>query len=187
MLVDYIYIYTNRYNLRSQPDRAQIDDSPERTRTSMSLDKSDLQTNAERAAGLEHLNPTLFHISMYSLADRLLMEELKDLAKRSLVFHFIAAFEPRDFARCVTEIYSTTPVSDRGLRDLLVELVVRNHERMVSHFSEYFSLEEILMECPDFAIDFSIALMVFRWENSEDHRNMLIFRWSDGRINHFIL
>ena len=68
----------------------------------------------------------LFHISMYSLADRLLMEGLKALAMDYVEHELVQRLDASSFPEAISEIYLSTPSHDRGLRDLAIKTTM-NH------------------------------------------------------------
>ncbi|KAJ5710342.1 hypothetical protein N7488_004498 [Penicillium malachiteum] len=74
---------------------------------------------------------SLFHVSMYALADRLLIPALKQLA----ISKFDRLTRSRDI-KClclgyvVRSIYTSTPPSDRAMRDIITKRVAENMDRL---------------------------------------------------------
>lgn len=67
-----------------------------------------------------------FHILMYSLADRMFINGLKALSKENVAKELARQLDARTFPHAIHEIYSSTPASDRGLRDLVVGITMDN-------------------------------------------------------------
>lgn len=64
---------------------------------------------------------------MYSLADRLLTRELKALSKDKFEKELARLrLDPSTFPHIISGIYSSTPESDWGLRDLAVKMTMDN-------------------------------------------------------------
>jgi hypothetical protein len=61
-------------------------------------------------------------LRVYALADRFLMEELKEYAFQK----FNAKIERLWISDCVREVYCTTANSDRRMRDSVVKIAVKN-------------------------------------------------------------
>lgn len=67
-----------------------------------------------------------FHILMYSLADRLFIEGLKALSKENVEHELVQRLDASSFSEAISEIYRSTPIHDRGLRDLAIKTTM-NH------------------------------------------------------------
>ena len=67
-----------------------------------------------------------FHILMYSLADRLFIEGLKALSKENVEHELVQRLDASSFSKAISEIYRSTPIHDRGLRDLAIKTAM-NH------------------------------------------------------------
>ena len=65
-----------------------------------------------------------FYILIYSLADRMFIHGLKALSKENVAKELAQQLEARTFPHAIHEIYSSTPASDRGLRDLVVGITM---------------------------------------------------------------
>lgn len=112
------------------------------------------QRRKSQAENVQHVDPLCFHVWIYALADRLLIEGLKVLAGR--YFHELleSSLDSPSFARAVEEVYSSTPPEDRGLRDLVIQVTLKN----LSTLRRTGSLsDDLFRNVPDFAVDFSIA------------------------------
>ncbi|KAI1127660.1 BTB/POZ protein [Nemania abortiva] len=103
--------------------------------------------------GPDHVSALLFDAKVYSAADRYLMPHLKDHAKGK----FNAAIDVKwntaehlgDLESVIKEVYSSTPHTDRGLRDLVVSSC---HGRLAT-ISKHESFRTILDETFGFAGD----------------------------------
>ena len=93
-----------------------------------------------------------FHARMYSVGDYFQIPGLKATAQR----YFRAAFESIQsryaFYVTVEAVYSSTPVSDRGLRDMVVDLVLEEPQ-WVRYGEEPMLYDGLLRDVPEFAID----------------------------------
>ena len=65
-----------------------------------------------------------FHILMYSLADRLFIEGLKALSKENVEHELVQRLDVSSFTEAISEIYRSTPIHDRGLRDLAIKTTI---------------------------------------------------------------
>lgn len=67
-----------------------------------------------------------FHIAMYSLADRMLIEGLKTPSKSKFEGELRQKLDLDFFPGMIRDIYTSTPQTDRGLRDLVVRLTMEH-------------------------------------------------------------
>ncbi|OJZ79482.1 hypothetical protein ASPFODRAFT_201375 [Aspergillus luchuensis CBS 106.47] len=107
------------------------------------------------------LDPLSFHILMYSLADRLLITGLKALTKKKVEHEMGQRLDATSFPQAVLDIYNSTPKSDRGLRDLAVDITMRNLTtlRRKDDAADAILQETLLDSVPQFARDLLIAMM----------------------------
>ncbi|CAG8893511.1 unnamed protein product [Penicillium egyptiacum] len=120
-VIDYLYtldyhmeVHTPETDLSQEPDGEEAQDSP---------NKPD-SINEDKATACNTLS---LYISMYSLADRLLIHGLKALSKEKFEKELARRWlDPSTFSHAVSEIYNSTPESDRGLRDLIVNVTMDN-------------------------------------------------------------
>ncbi|ORY18160.1 hypothetical protein BCR34DRAFT_583092 [Clohesyomyces aquaticus] len=70
--------------------------------------------------GAQVANPLLIHASMYALADRYGIPTLSEMAKGKFFDSLRDHWDSEDFVEAVAYIYSSTPDSDRGLRDTVI-------------------------------------------------------------------
>lgn len=69
-------------------------------------------------------DPISFHILMYSLADRLFIQDLKALSKQNVEWELVEQLDANLFPLAVIEIYNSTPQTNRDLRDLAVKITL---------------------------------------------------------------
>jgi len=69
---------------------------------------------------IEVANPLTIHAKMYALGDKYQVEGLCDLAKRKFETCLSEHAHSEDFIEAVQIAYSTTPDSNRGLRDAVI-------------------------------------------------------------------
>ncbi|KAI1326540.1 BTB/POZ protein [Xylariaceae sp. FL0255] len=111
--------------------------------------------------------PLQFDAMVYSIADRYIIPQLKEYARKNFETGIRQnwgqseeAFEmeadektevevPEDLPSVVFEVYETTPESDRTLRDLVVGICHRNN----AIFSQDETFQATLSEVPSFAAD----------------------------------
>ncbi|OOF90629.1 hypothetical protein ASPCADRAFT_135080 [Aspergillus carbonarius ITEM 5010] len=107
------------------------------------------------------LDPLSFHILMYSLADRLLVTGLKALAQKKVEYEMAQRLDAASFPQAVLEIYNSTPKSDRGLRDLAVDITLRNLSllRQKDEATDAIFQDTLLDSVPQFSRDLLIAMM----------------------------
>ncbi|KAB8069152.1 hypothetical protein BDV29DRAFT_195116 [Aspergillus leporis] len=98
---------------------------------------------------------------MYSLADRMIIKGLKYLSRRKVEPEMTQRLERDSFPQAVFEIYNSTPLSDRGLRDLTVKITMdhlptlRKEQDGVPAVFEDGLLESV----PQFAYDLLLAMI----------------------------
>jgi hypothetical protein len=114
---------------------------------------------------LEHtpaaFDPLSFHILMYCLADRMLIEDLKSLSKQKAERELIHGLDANSFTRAILEIYNATPADDRGLRDMAVR-VTMDHLTMLSTGDGAAPVtfqNSLLKSVPQFCFDLLVAIV----------------------------
>ena len=97
-----------------------------------------------------------FHAQMYSVGDYFQIPRLKATAQR----YFRAAFESvrsrYAFYVTVEGVYSSTPASDRELREMVIKLVI-DYPQRVRGGDEPMLYDGLLRDVPEFAIDICLA------------------------------
>lgn len=102
----------------------------------------------------QYPDPLFFHIWVYALADRLLINGLKTLAREYFHESLQRYLNSRDFGNAVEDVYSLTPPEDRGLRDLVIQVTLDNMRTLRQTGA---LRDDIFRKVPDFAIDLCIA------------------------------
>lgn len=74
----------------------------------------------------ERVSPMIFNAEVYSIADKYDVQALKIRAKEKFDKAVWTCWDMDDFPRAITEVYSSTPSTDKGLRDALVEIAFQN-------------------------------------------------------------
>lgn len=115
-----------------------------------------------------------FHILMYSLADRMFIEGLKSLSKAKANQELTRQINLETFTHAITEIYNSTPGSDRGLQDMAIKLTMDNLMLLgrMRRWSEQGSLplklpDGLMKTIPQFSYDLAVAMMdqkIADWE-----------------------
>ncbi|GAQ08816.1 hypothetical protein ALT_6137 [Aspergillus lentulus] len=107
------------------------------------------------------------HIHVFLLADRLLIRGLKYLAKEKFAEILRKASFPTVYPRAVREVYTTTSIHHRLLRDVVVDFTLdalHSHGER-GHFDPNFP-RHILEEFPEFAQDLT-TMLVDEWVEDE--------------------
>ncbi|CAG8175885.1 unnamed protein product [Penicillium salamii] len=112
------------------------------------------------------VDPLSFHILMYSLADRMFIEGLKDQSSRKaeqeLNQQLIEKVDQCLLPRAIVEIYSSTPAGVRGLRDIAVRVTMARLAKLnrmgCSGLGEILK-NGLLDPVPQFCFDLLVAIM----------------------------
>ncbi|KAM0229761.1 hypothetical protein ACHAPO_009835 [Fusarium lateritium] len=91
----------------------------------------------------------VFDAQVYQIADKYDIPALKTCSKEKFTSAITASWNTDDFPIAVSVVYSTTPLEDRGLRDLVVDIAQKNIDTLVGR--DGFS--ELLRKTADFAAD----------------------------------
>lgn len=124
-----------------------------------------VQESAKQLGGDSEISatwdPLSFHILMYSLADRMLIEGLKDLSRCKVERELHQRLDAASFSGAVLEIYTTTPAVDRGLRDVAVKLTMEHlTELRTGRKDAVAALQNCLLESvPQFCHDLLVAIL----------------------------
>lgn len=95
------------------------------------------------------ISPMLFNVRVYSLADKYGVSALKLRAKEKFEAAAKACWDLDDFPHVISEVYRSTPPTDRGLRDIVVRVA---HEH-IDVLSQKSSFRRALGETAGFAAD----------------------------------
>jgi len=76
----------------------------------------------EYDSGGSEISPMLFHVRVYSIAEKYEVSALKLAAKNKFNEVVTTCWDMDDFSHVINEIYGSTPPQDRGLRDIVVEV-----------------------------------------------------------------
>lgn len=88
--------------------------------------------------------PMVFHVKVYSIADKYDVLALKLQAREKFAKLVKTCWDMEDFPDAITEIYSPTHGIDRGLRDLVVEIVSKHIHALLKRQDFQDLLEETL-------------------------------------------
>ncbi|KAJ5821251.1 uncharacterized protein N7525_010535 [Penicillium rubens] len=117
------YLYTLDYHLKVHPPETELSGHPDGENAEDSLEELG-DTDEEAATACNTLS---LHILMYSFADRLLIHGLKALSKDKVEKELaLVRLDSSTFPHIISGIYSSTPESDRGLRDLALQMTMDN-------------------------------------------------------------
>jgi sulfur relay (sulfurtransferase) DsrC/TusE family protein len=101
--------------------------------------------------------PLLFNVKVYAIADKFEVEYLKIQAKLTFVTLAQDYWNSDEFLTAAFEAYTTTPKSDRGLRDVVVAVCQKHRKEL----REKKAFEKLVEETPGLATD--IVLLSHRW------------------------
>lgn len=91
----------------------------------------------------------IFHATVYQVADKYDIPTLKQLSSEKFNASIGDGWQSDDFPSVVKIIYETTPLADRGLRDLAIEVTRKNIDKLL--VQENFT--SMLREVADFSAD----------------------------------
>lgn len=95
------------------------------------------------------ISPMLFNVKVYQVGDIYGAPKLKDRAKDKFEGIIRTCWRMDDFPAAITEVYSTTPAKDRGLRDLLVRTSLEH----IDDLKKNEDFVQVLQKIPGFAGD----------------------------------
>ena len=90
------------------------------------------------------VSPMTFDARVYSIADKYEVLMLKSLAKEKFKQAVKTCWNMDDFPETLIEVYSSTPRTDRGLRDLVVEIVCKHIQALLEKQDFQTALDEIV-------------------------------------------
>ncbi|KAJ5726685.1 uncharacterized protein N7483_008042 [Penicillium malachiteum] len=149
------FFYTSDYNLPANREdciNVDCDDGDEAIAKDVLLYRKVMKTSATFAQ-------PLFHVYMYALADRLLIPALKELA----IWKLKSLNKPGDtfspyLIDMVRSVYTLTPPSDRGMREIIIGTVSDWMDRLRSVRHPILQ-PEFFDEVPQFARDLLVMVM----------------------------
>jgi hypothetical protein len=101
------------------------------------------------------LKPLILHAKVYALADKYEVLALKDLALRNYETAAARDWNVPDFPESIQIAYTTTPESDRGIRDIVTKTATAHtHELLRSNTA----FSAVLGSNAPFGKDYAIAL-----------------------------
>ncbi|RSL61090.1 hypothetical protein CEP53_005221 [Fusarium sp. AF-6] len=95
------------------------------------------------------ISPMVFEAQVYQIADKYDIKSLKEHARKKFSAAINTGWRTDDFPLAITVAYTTSPLEDRGLRDLIVETSSQNIDDLLG--KGYFC--EVLRNTNDFAAD----------------------------------
>ena len=103
------------------------------------------------SSGGDHsrVSPMLFNVNVYQVADKYGVLKLKQRAKEKFEKIIEACWGMDDFPLTITEAYSSTPKTDRGLRDPLIRTALKH----IEHLQKTEDFVQVLEETVGFSAD----------------------------------
>ncbi len=98
--------------------------------------------------------PMVFHAQVYAMAEMYGIQSLKTYSKEKFETTIATGWNLEAFPSSITEVFSTTPETDRGLRDPVIKVCCENSKALVA--DDGFKV--ILREAPGFAAEFAEVL-----------------------------
>jgi hypothetical protein len=77
-----------------------------------------------------HPNHALIHAQMYAMGDKYLTPDLKSHAKLSFP-ESVRDISVASLCEAITEVYTSTPETDRGLRDMVLDAVIADPNKKI--------------------------------------------------------
>jgi speckle-type POZ protein len=96
----------------------------------------------------------VFNAQVYRIADKYDIPALKTYSKNKFASAITFGWNTDDFPGAVSLIYDTTPLEDRGLRDLVVDITWKNIDKLIGR--DGFC--ELLRKTADFTADLILFL-----------------------------
>jgi speckle-type POZ protein len=94
-------------------------------------------------------SPMIFNAKVYSIADKYDVMALKSQAKEKFEKAAKSCWNMEDFPPAISEVYSSTPATDRGLRGLVVEISCTHIDALLARQD----FRNVLEETVGFAAD----------------------------------
>ena len=107
---------------------------------------------------MQTLHISCFHALVYFAADYFQIEGLKAEAKNHFRASFLKEASPESFTDTVAKVYSLTVGHDRGLRDIIMELVTDNLPALRKEEKPILD-NDLLKRIPDFTHDLCVATL----------------------------
>ena len=103
------------------------------------------------SSGSDHsrVSPMLFNVNVYQVADKYGVPNLKERAKEKFEKIIETCWEMDDFPLTITEAYSSTPKTDRGLRDPFIRTALKH----IEHLLKTEDFVQVLEETVGFSAD----------------------------------
>lgn len=98
-----------------------------------------------------------FHAQMYGVGDYFQIPGLKTAAQRYFTSAFSFLLNRDAFCTAVSEVYNSTPESDRGLRDIVVQTTISNNKEGWGPRLN----RDMLKQVPEFSYDFGVAVLEY--------------------------
>lgn len=109
--------------------------------------------------------PTVFNAKVYGIADKYDVTTLKLQAKEKFEQAAKTCWRMDDFPHAITEVYSSTPATDRGLRDVVTRVVCGH----IDVFLEKQEFKNVLEETVGFAADIT-RFIVKEYKSLKEYR-----------------
>ena len=118
------------------------------------LEPSDYQPTDETSLDSDLGGYAILHAAMFAVADKYNIATLGDVAKNKFKEAINeTVLDTRYFMNVIEDVYSTTPESNRGLRDLIVLQTQTRGAKIMADPELNSRLEEIISTTPHFAMD----------------------------------
>lgn len=106
------------------------------------------------SVGVE-IKPLILHAKIYTLTDKYEVLTLKDLSLRNYETATARDWNTPDFPDSIQIAYTTTPESDRGIRDIITKTATAHTQELLCNGSAFSDV----LECnAPFGKDYAIAL-----------------------------
>ena len=118
--------------------------------------------------------PLLVDAKMYTIGDKYSIKALKSLAKAKFSDALDAGWDIVSFPEVIETVYTTTPTSDRGLRDCLAPVLLEHKEELHRH-EGFVSLVKNKLSDGEFAMD-----VIHAWTEFSSSKNASSISYTKG-------
>lgn len=95
------------------------------------------------------ISPMLFNARMYEVGEKYSIPHLKNRAKGKFEDAVRTCWDMDDFSPAIVEVYTSTPSTDRGLRDIISKIAFENIKSLLKKHD----FRSVLMEHAGFSAD----------------------------------
>jgi len=158
------FMYTFNYNDEEQHEDPESDDGG----CDSPIETEAIEVSIGETADLsDQKQPALFSsVRVYAIAEKYGIPLLKELAKERFCTWTESNWAHEDFPDIVREVFQSTPESDQGLRDIVVQVVAKHANRL----TEKAEFRDAIQECGDLGLGTLCQVLATHSEKMSDLR-----------------